>query len=60
MPPKTTKTSLHWDRGDGNDDLRIAKKKILFIRKISMRNNGNICRQTIMSEFMLNIKGKWY
>ena len=51
MPPITTKALLHWDRGMEMMKWRIAKKKIVFIRNISMRNNDSICKQTIMNEF---------
>ena len=36
---------------------RIAKKKILFIRKMTMRESDNICRRALMHEFIQGIQG---
>ena len=52
MTPITTKVILHWDGGMEMMKWRIAKKKILFTRKISTRNNDNIYKQIIMNKFV--------
>ena len=36
---------------------RIAREKILFIRKMSMREADNFCRQSLIHEFILGIQG---
>ena len=43
MPPTTTKSLLHWDGGMETTKWRIARKKIMFMRKISMKDADIIC-----------------
>ena len=57
MPPTTTKAILHWDGMMETMKWRIAKKKIMFIRKIALRNRNNICRRALIHEFIQGIKG---
>ena len=57
MPPTTTKSILHWDGMMETMKWRIAREKILFIRKMSMREADNICRQSLIHGFILDIQG---
>ena len=57
MPPTTTKAILHWDGMMETMRWRIAKKKILFIRKMAMRDCDNICRRALIHEFIQGIQG---
>ena len=36
---------------------RIAEKKLLFIRKIMMKENSNIARKALLNETFMGLKG---
>ena len=57
LPPTKTKALIHWDGMMESMKWRIAKKKILFIRKMAMRDCDNICRRALMHEFIQGIQG---
>ena len=42
LPPSTPKAILHWDSGMKLMKWRIAEKKLLFVRKIMLKEDSNI------------------
>ena len=60
LPPTTPKAVLHWDGGLESMKWRIALKKLLFVRKTMLRDDNNICKQALVNEYGLNIKGLGY
>ena len=57
LPPTTPKAVIHWDGGMESMKWRIALKKLLFVRKTMLREDDNICKQALINECGLNIKG---
>ena len=57
LPVSTPKAILHWDCGMEMMKWRIAKRKLLFLRKTMKKENSNLCKRAIMNEVILNIKG---
>ena len=47
MPPSTPKAILHWDSGMKLMKWRIAEKKLLFYRKIMLKEERNITRKAL-------------
>ena len=58
--PSTPKAILHRDGGMELMKWRIDLKKLLFVRKTMMRDDSNICKQALMNEWTLKIKGFWH
>ena len=57
MPPSTPKAILHWDSGMKLMKWKIAKKKLLFFRKIMLKEESNITRRALMNETFMGLKG---
>ena len=60
LPPSTPKAIIHWDSGLKLMKWRIAEKKLLFFRKIMMRDESNITRRALMNETFMELKGLSY
>ena len=57
LPPSTPKAILHWDSGMKLMKWRIAEKKLLFVRKIMMKEESNIARKALLNETFMGLKG---
>ena len=60
LPPSTPKAILHWDSGLKLMKWRIAEKKLLFFRKIMLKEDSNITRRALMNEMFMGLKGLIY
>ena len=47
----------YWDSGMKLMKWRIAEKKLLFVRKIMMKENTNIARKALLNETFMGLKG---
>jgi hypothetical protein len=57
LPISTPKAILHWDGGMELMKWRIAKQKLLFLRKLMEKEDSNICKRAVMNEIILGAKG---
>ena len=57
LPVSTQKAILHWDGGMEMVKWRIAKIKLLFVRKIRQARNDNICKRALMKEIITGTNG---
>ena len=57
LPVSTPKALLHWDSGMEMMKWRIAKRKLLFLKKIMAKEDSNLCKRSLLNEAILNIKG---
>ena len=57
LPPSTPKAILHWDSGMTLMKWRIAEKKLLFFRKIMLKEERNITRKVLLKEMFMGLKG---
>ena len=57
LPISTPKAILHWDSGMEMMRWRIARQKLLFLRKIMLKDNDNICKRAIINETILEAEG---
>ena len=60
LAPSTTKALINWDIGMMPMKWRIASKKLQFMRKIMLKDHKNIAKDSLLQEFLLNIKGLAY
>ena len=54
LPISTPKALLHWDGGMEMMKWRIAKSKLMFIRKLILKEDDNICRRALMNKTRSN------
>ena len=57
IPDSTPKALIQWDVGLLPMKWRIGKSKLNFVSKILKKDRDNLCRRTIISEVLNNIKG---
>ena len=57
VPDSTPKALLQWDVGLMPMKWRIGKSKLNFVSKVMKKDRSNLCRKTIISEVLNNIKG---
>ena len=57
LPISTPKAILHWDAGMEMMKWRIAKRKMLFLRKLMLKDDSSICKRAIINESLLGVKG---
>ena len=57
LPISTPKALLHWDSGMEMMRWRIAKQKLLFVRKLMLKKDSNICKRAVMNETILGAEG---
>ena len=57
LPISTPKAILHWDSGMEMMKWRIAKKKLLFLKKVMAKENNNLCKRSIINETILGTEG---
>ena len=57
LPISTPKAILHWDSGMELMKWRIAKQKLLFLRKLMDKEDSNICKRAIVNETLLGAEG---
>ena len=57
VPDSTPKALLQWDVGLMPMKWSIGKSKINFVSKVMKKDRSNLCRKTIISEVLNNIKG---
>ena len=57
IPDSTPKALIQWDVGLLPIKWRIGKSKLNFISKILKKDRDNLCRRTIISEVLNDIKG---
>ena len=57
IPDSTPKALIQWDVGLLPMKWRIGKSKLNFVLKILKKDRDNLCRRTIISEAINNIKG---
>ena len=50
LPLSTPKAIIHWDSGLKVMKSRITKRKLLFFRKIMLKDESNITRRALMNE----------
>ena len=55
--PNSPKAIIHWDSGRKLMKWRIAEKKLLFVRKLMMKDVTNIARKAILNETFMGLKG---
>ena len=60
IPDSTPKSLIQWDVGLLPMKWRIGKSKLNFVSKIMKKDRSNLCRKTIVSEVLNNIKGLGY
>ena len=60
LPPSTPKAIIHWDSGLKLMKWRIAEMKLLFFRKIMLKDDSNITRRALMNETFMGLKGLSY
>ena len=60
LPISTPKAIIHWDGGMELIKWRIATKKMMFLRKLMLKDKSNICRRAVMDETLLGVKGLGY
>ena len=60
LPISTPKVLLHWDAVMELIKWRVAKKKLLFMRKLMLKKDSTICKRAIMNETLLGVKGLGY
>ena len=56
LPPSMAKAIIHCDFGLKPMKWRISEKKMLFFRKIMMRDESNITRRALMNETFMGLK----
>ena len=57
LPIPTPKAILHLDGGMEMMKWRIAKSKLMFMRKIILKEDDNICRRALMNETIMEANG---
>jgi len=57
LPTSTPKAILHWDSGMEMMKWRIAKRKLLFLKKMMTKENSNLCKRSILNETILGVEG---
>ena len=57
LPISTPKAILHWDCGMEMMKWRIARQKLLFLRKIRNKENSNLCKRAILNEAIMDAEG---
>ena len=57
LPISTPKAILHWDSGREMMKWRIAKRKLLFLKKVMAKENSNLCKRSIVNETILGTEG---
>ena len=57
LPISTPKAILHWDSGMEMMKWRIAKRKLIFLKKVMAKENSNLCKRSIMNETILGTEG---
>ena len=57
LPMSTPKAILHWDGGMEMVKWRIAKIKLMFMRKMRFSRNDNICKRALMNEIITGTNG---
>ena len=57
LPVSTPKAILHWDGGMEMMKWRIAKRKLMFMKKMMLANSDNICKKAILNEIIIGTKG---
>ena len=57
LPISTPKAILHWDCGMEMMKWRIAKRKLLFLRKMMFKENSNLCKRAIVNKTLLGAEG---
>ena len=57
LPMSTLKAILHWDGGMEMVKWRIAKIKLMCMRKMRLTKNDNICIRTLMNEIITGTDG---
>ena len=57
LPTSTPKAILHWDSGMEMMKWRIARRKLLFLKKIMTKEDSNICKRSILNETILDTEG---
>ena len=53
LPVSTPKAILHWDGGMEMMKWRIAKRKLMFMKKMMLANSENICKKAILNEIII-------
>ena len=57
LPMSTPKAIVHWDGGMEMVKWRIAKIKLMFMRKMRLTKNNNICKRDLMNEIITGTNG---
>ena len=57
LPVSTPKAILHWDCGMEMVKWRIAKIKLMFVRKMRQADCDNICKRALINEIIIGTKG---
>ena len=57
LPVSTPQAILHWDCGMEMIKWRIAKSKLMFVRKMRQADCDNICKRAILNEIIIGTKG---
>ena len=58
LPVSTpTKAILHWDYGMKMVKWRIAKIKLMFVRKMRLDKSDNICKRALTNEITIGTNG---
>ena len=57
LPVSIPKAILHWDGGMEMVKWRIAKIKLMFMRKMRLCRNYNICKRALINEIITGTRG---
>ena len=57
LPISTPKAILHWDCKMEMMKWRIARQKLLFLRKLMFKENSNLCKRAVINETLLGSEG---
>ena len=57
LPTSTPKAILHWDSGMEMMKWRIARRKLLFLKKVMAKEDSNPCKRSLMNETILDTEG---
>ena len=57
LPISKPKAILHWDSAMEMMRWRIARQKLLFLRKIMYKENSNLCKRAILNEAIMDAEG---
>ena len=53
LPVSTPKAILHWDGGMEMMKWRIAKKKLMFMKKMMLADSKNICKKALLNKIII-------